>query len=202
MISRRSVLKSRCGRLRRADDQPSADFPFLPRVKREYSARTVDLVRPLHGDRHAGPIDVGLQETVGLGSRSGPVPASRFSPAERFGDYGVLSRGRIHNRGHLHGVIERHPGWNAFIAAHGQQFQRVEGVADFKQAKALGKIGILIGQQNSAHFRTVEDVDRFYNLGQRVSQLTYSGNRIGGGSSDPRDSGLSKYGAADRGAHE
>jgi membrane dipeptidase len=37
-------------------------------------------------------------------------------------------------------------------------------------------------------------VDRFYNLGQRVSQLTYSGNRIGGGSSDPWDSGLSSYG--------
>ena len=85
-------------------------------------------------------------------------------------------------------------GWNAFIAAHGEQFQRIEGVADFKKAKVLGKIGILIGQQNSAHFRTVEDVERFYNLGQRVSQLTYIGNRIGGGSSDPRDSGLSNYG--------
>jgi membrane dipeptidase len=84
-------------------------------------------------------------------------------------------------------------GWNAFIAAHGE-FQRIEGVAHFKQAKALGKVGILIGQQNSAHFRTVEDVDRFHNLGQRVSQLTYSGNTIGGGSSDPRDYGLSIYG--------
>jgi len=85
-------------------------------------------------------------------------------------------------------------GWNGFLAAHGEQFRRIERVADFKQAKALGKIGILIGEQNSAHFRTVEDVDRFYNLGQRVSQLTYSGNRIGAGSSDPRDSGLSQYG--------
>lgn len=85
-------------------------------------------------------------------------------------------------------------GWNAFIAVHGEQFQRIERVAHFKQAKALRKIGILIGQQNSAHFRTVEDVDRFNDLGQRVSQLTYSGNRIGGGSSDPRDYGLSKYG--------
>jgi len=93
-------------------------------------------------------------------------------------------------------------GWNGFLAAHGEQFRRIERVADFKQAKALGKIGILIGEQNSAHFRTVEDVDRFYNLGQRVSQLTYSGNRIGAGSSDPRDSGLSQYGVSDRGAHE
>jgi membrane dipeptidase len=85
-------------------------------------------------------------------------------------------------------------GWNAFLAAHADKFQRIESVAQFKDAKALGKIGILIGQQNSAHFRTVEDVDRFYDLGQRVSQLTYCGNRIGGGSSDPRDCGLSAYG--------
>jgi len=82
----------------------------------------------------------------------------------------------------------------AFVAAHRERFQRIENVQDFKQVKALGKIGILIGQQNSAHFRTVEDVDRFYNLGQRVSQLTYRGNKIGGGSSDRQDDGLSSYG--------
>ena len=72
----------------------------------------------------------------------------------------------------------------------------MECAADFERAKTLGKIGILIGQQNSAHFRTVEDVDRFYGLGQRVSQLTYRGNRIGGGSPDREDRGLSEYGAA------
>jgi membrane dipeptidase len=32
-------------------------------------------------------------------------------------------------------------------------------------------------------------------MGQRVSQLTYTGNRIGGGSSDPQDQGLSDFGA-------
>ena len=93
-------------------------------------------------------------------------------------------------------------GWNAFIAAHGEQFQRIERVAHLEQAKARGKIGILIGQQNSAHFRSVEDVDRFYNLGQRVSQLTYSGNRIGGGSSDPRDQWPQEIRRSDRGAYE
>jgi membrane dipeptidase len=72
----------------------------------------------------------------------------------------------------------------------------VERAADFARAKALGRIGILIGQQNSEHFRTVEDVDRFHSLGQRVSQLTYRSNRIGGGSGDPRDRSLSEYGAA------
>ena len=65
-----------------------------------------------------------------------------------------------------------------------------------ERAKASGRLGIVIGQQNSRHFRTVDDVDRFYNLGQRVSQLTYSGNKIGGGCSDLHDVGLSEYGAS------
>jgi membrane dipeptidase len=86
-------------------------------------------------------------------------------------------------------------GWNKFIASHSSEFLRVDCFADFERAKANGKIGIMIGQQNSRHFRTVEDVDKFYNLGQRVSQLTYDDNQIGGGSTDPRDPGLTEYGA-------
>ena len=73
-------------------------------------------------------------------------------------------------------------GWNEFIARHAGDFLRVDGPADFERVKATGKIGIVIGQQNSSHFRSVDDVDRFYKMGQRVSQLTYGPNRIGGGS--------------------
>lgn len=86
-------------------------------------------------------------------------------------------------------------GLNAFINAHPDRFFRVDGPADFERAKTLGKIGILIGQQNSKHFRTLDDVDCFYSLGQRVSQLTYVQNRIGGGSSDGLDIGLTPFGA-------
>ena len=49
-------------------------------------------------------------------------------------------------------------------------------------AKNSGKIGIIIGVQNSEHFRTPDDVDYFYMLGQRISLLTYnSRNLIGNG---------------------
>jgi membrane dipeptidase len=85
-------------------------------------------------------------------------------------------------------------GWAAFLDVHSDTFLRIDCAADLQRAKASGKIGIIVGQQNSAHFRSVEDVDRFYELGQRVSQLTYAPNRIGGGSSDPRDPGLTAYG--------
>jgi membrane dipeptidase len=86
--------------------------------------------------------------------------------------------------------------WNLFIAARPHQFLRIDSLDDLERVKNSGKIGILIGQQNSAHFRSVGDVDQFYQMGQRVSQLTYDPNRIGGGSSNPQDSGLTEYGAA------
>ena len=86
-------------------------------------------------------------------------------------------------------------GWNSFISAHEDKFLRVDRATDLERAKTLGKIGIVLGQQNSEHFRTVDDVDCFYSLGQRVSQLTYVRNRIGGGSSDVRDGGLTSFGA-------
>ncbi len=86
-------------------------------------------------------------------------------------------------------------GWNEFVAAHAGEFLRIDCADDLERAKSSGRLGIVIGQQNSLHFRTVEDVGFFYDLGQRVSQLTYDDNAIGGGSTDPRDIGLTAYGA-------
>jgi len=85
--------------------------------------------------------------------------------------------------------------WNYLIAKHPEYFIRVDGAGDLKQAKASGKIGILLGQQNSEHFRTVDDVNHFYALGQRLSLLSYGTNRIGGGSNAARDPGLSEFGS-------
>ena len=84
--------------------------------------------------------------------------------------------------------------WDNFITAHPADFLRIDCPGDVERAKASGKIGIVIGQQHSGHFRCVDDVDRFYQLGQRVSQLTYAHNELGGGSVDARDEGLSKFG--------
>lgn len=88
--------------------------------------------------------------------------------------------------------IER---WNYFIATHSNDFVRIDAPGDLVRAKREGKIGIVLGFQNSAHFKTVDDVDRFYALGQRISLVSYAGNRLGGGSADPRDSGLTDFGA-------
>lgn len=85
---------------------------------------------------------------------------------------------------------------NGFAAAR-EEFMRIDSADDFAKAKASGRIGLILGVQNSEHFRTLDDIATFYALGQRVSQLTYNTrNFIGNGSTERRDEGLSDYGLA------
>ena len=85
--------------------------------------------------------------------------------------------------------------WNGFIASNGDFFTRVDSAADLKRVKKSGKIGVILGIQNSEHFRRPDDVDLFRGLGQRVSQLTYNArNLIGNGATERRDEGISDFG--------
>jgi len=85
--------------------------------------------------------------------------------------------------------------WNGFIAGNGDYFTRIDSAPDLKRVKKSGKIGVILGLQNSEHFRRPEDVDLFRGLGQRVSQLTYNArNLIGNGSTERRDEGISDFG--------
>jgi membrane dipeptidase len=85
--------------------------------------------------------------------------------------------------------------WNGFIANDTEHFMRIDSPADLKRVKSSGKIGMLLGLQNSEHFRRPDEVDFFRGLGQRVSQLTYnSRNLIGNGSTERRDEGISDFG--------
>jgi membrane dipeptidase len=87
--------------------------------------------------------------------------------------------------------------WNGFIANHDERLMRIDSVADFDRVKKSGKLGILLGLQNSDQFRNAADVDFFRGLGQRVSQLTYNArNLIGNGSTERRDEGISDFGVA------
>jgi membrane dipeptidase len=193
MVSRRSILKGAALCLG-APMINRGRFSLFAQNETEYSARTVDLVRSSTVIDMLGLLTLDYRKLSAWETNPGQFRQADFL---RLRDSGItvfhpavgFTAGDIYTES-LRDII----GWNAFIAAHGEQFQRIERVADVEQAKARGKIGILIGEQNSAHFRSVEDVDRFYNLGQRVSQLTYSDNKIGGGCSDQRDCGLSEYG--------
>jgi membrane dipeptidase len=84
--------------------------------------------------------------------------------------------------------------WNTFLARFPHRFLRIDTPADIERARASNRIGVILGLQNSSHFRTLEDVDSFLAMGQRISQLTYLDNALGGGSETPAR-GLSDYGA-------
>jgi membrane dipeptidase len=94
-------------------------------------------------------------------------------------------------------VLQFFASWNSFLANGQDYFMRIDSVADLKRVKQSGKLGIILGVQNSEQFRRPDDVDFFRGLGQRVSQLTYNArNLIGNGSTERRDEGISDFGVS------
>jgi membrane dipeptidase len=85
--------------------------------------------------------------------------------------------------------------WNRLIARHADYFLRVDGPGDLVRAKQDGRIGIILGMQDANHLRSVDDVDAFYKMGQRLTQLTYnSANNLGNGCRVSQDKGLTAFG--------
>lgn len=85
--------------------------------------------------------------------------------------------------------------WNGFIAGHADAFTRIDDARDFARARESRRVGIALTFQDATHFRTPDDIEAFWGMGQRISQLTYNfNNRIGSGFLEERDGGLSVFG--------
>ena len=85
--------------------------------------------------------------------------------------------------------------WNSFVALYPQWLMRINNAADMARAHQQGKLGILYGLQTSAQFQGVDDVNRCYGLGQRVSQLSYNfRSLVADGAFEPNDGGVSEFG--------
>jgi membrane dipeptidase len=160
----------------------------------EYSTRAIDLMR------RAVVID--MLSPFSIGSTSWLSRPDTFTPAalQRFKDSGI----NVFHIGVGLGGLDPYlttlrfvASWNGFLAAHDEHLMRVDSAADLERVKASGKIGVLLGLQNSEHFRSPADVDFFHGLGQRVSQLTYNTrNLIGNGATERRDDGISDFGVS------
>ncbi len=123
--------------------------------------------------------------------------AGSFSPEdwETYRSSGIDVFGLGHSAGTYEGAIKWFADWNGFLAQYDQWFMRVDDVQDIDRLRGNDRVGVLLTFQNSDHFRSTRDVDTFFALGQRVSQLTYNyQNRIGAGFLETRDSGLSVFG--------
>lgn len=87
-------------------------------------------------------------------------------------------------------------GWSLLLGSSVCRLARVETAADLRRIPQTGRIGVIVGFQNSSHFRAASDVARYFRAGQRVSQLTYNeNNRLGTGCHARLDRGLSGFGA-------
>ena len=165
-------------------------------ARRAYSARTVDLVRESVVIDMLGLLTLDWAKLDRWQREAGAFDSGAFQKLSESGVTVFHPAVDLHAPRPFEAIRDWAVNWNAFIGRYPDDFLRVDGPADFAHAKSGGKAGIILGLQNSDHFRTVEDVAFFYGLGQRVSQLTYnSQNSIGAGCGVAHDSGLTDYGA-------
>ena len=198
-LTRRSVLRTSAAA---AAGDLAAPFINLGRYRvfaqspSTYSARAIKLVSESIVVDMLSPLSIGPNEQKWMKDPDSFTAAD----LQRFKDSGITSfhiaRGTGGPDAHER-TLWFLSGFNGFVAARSDAFARIDSVDDFARTKASGKIGILLGVQNSEHFRTPDDVAAFHALGQRVSQLTYnSRNLIGNGSTERRDEGLSDFGVS------
>ncbi len=167
-------------------------YPVGPSGKR-YSKRAVDLVRSSLVIDMLAPIKIDFSPDFYA------KPLSAKGEAE-FRASGITG---FHHAVGLGGTNAREQAltyfaiWGNFIARNAHVFVAVDKAADLVRAKRDGKAAIIMGVQNADHFFRVDDVKFFYELGQRCAQLTYnSQNRIGSGSTERVDGGITDFGVS------
>lgn len=86
--------------------------------------------------------------------------------------------------------------WKSLFHLNSDLITQVHTVADIHQAKRDGKIGIVLGWQNSSGYGDrVEAVRFFADLGVRIVQMTYNtANSIACGCYESKDGGLTDFG--------
>ena len=86
--------------------------------------------------------------------------------------------------------------WKRLFRENDDLIMQVYDVNDIWVAREAGKVGIILGWQNSSGFGDyIDSVALFSELGIRVVQLTYNtANSVGAGCYESRDFGLTDYG--------
>lgn len=92
--------------------------------------------------------------------------------------------------------VQRIAGWLDRIEQYPDAFRQVRTIADLRDAKGTGRLGIVLGFQDTTPFeRDVSNVDTFLHLGVKVTQLTYNvRNLVGDGCLEPANGGLTRFG--------
>lgn len=86
--------------------------------------------------------------------------------------------------------------WKQWFREHGDLITQVYDVSDIARAKSEGRVGIILGWQNSVGFgEDLRRVPLFRELGLRVVQFTYhTANMAGSGCLESADRGMTDFG--------
>jgi membrane dipeptidase len=200
LMTRREMLKQAAGASAAMVAAPTINrgrfrlFAYSPTT---YSARAIELMKRATVIDMLSPFLI----SPSRGAKWFSNPDS-FTPADlqRYKESGInifhVAVGTGGRDAHL-GTLRFIAAWNSFLSNHDQHLMRVDSPADLERVKGSGKVGVLLGVQNSEHFQSADDVNLFHGLGQRVSQLTYNTrNLIGNGATERRDEGLSDFGVS------
>ena len=200
VLSRRMALKAMAGSCAAVLVAPMLNrgrFRLFAQSAREYSARAIALVQ------RSTVVDMLSVFTLNFPLQDKWVADPESFTADQFQRFRDSGINVFHPAVGLGGTdayataLQWFAGWNGFLAGNDDRLMRIDSGADFGRVKTSGKIGVILGLQNAAHFRRPDDVNLFRGLGQRVAQLTYnSRNLIGNGSTERRDEGLSDFGVA------
>src|SRR6185369_10685921 len=199
-LTRRELLKSAAGAGFAAFAAPMINrghYRLFAASPKEYSSRAIELVTRSTVIDMLSPFTLNFTKQAKWYANPESFTTADLQP---FKDSGInvfhIGVGMGGPDAYLE-VLKFFASWNGLIADHTDHLMRIDSAADLDRVKRSGKIGVLLGLQNSEQFRTLADVNFFHGIGQRVSQLTYNArNMIGNGSTERRDEGISDFGAA------
>ena len=200
MLTRRELLRTTAGALVGVAAAPMVNrgrFRLFADSPAEYSGRAIELMRRATVIDMLSPLLINFQKFGQWVSNPERFTAAELAPYKQSGiNVFHIAVGIGGTEAYLN-VLRFMAAWDGFLAHHDAIFLRIDSPARLEAVKSSGKIGIILGLQNAEHFRNADDVDYFWGLGQRVSQLTYNTRTlIGNGSTERRDDGISDFGVA------
>ncbi len=202
-MSRREVLGAMAGAAGMAIAAPTLNlgrFRLFAHSPQEYSTRCIELVRGSIVIDMLSPLSINRETQARWGpGLDGFTAADReeFAGSEIDVFHIAVGVGGRTSQEAYDAALGFVATYNAIIANRPDAFMRIDSAGDLDRVQGSGRSGVLIGIQNSSHFRSADDVTAFHALGQRVSQLTYnSRNMIGNGSTERIDGGISDFGVS------
>jgi membrane dipeptidase len=191
LMSRRQALTAAAGAALAAPHIARAAFQVSPFSGKTYSKRAVELVKSSVVVDMLAPIKIDFDPSFYAKPMSDQMAA----------DFRASGLSAIHHAVGIGGPTAKEQAlsffaiWGNYVARNSDVLTGVDKFADILEAKKDGKVAVIMGLQNADHFLRAADVKSFYEMGQRCAQLTYnSQNRIGSGSTDRVDGGVSDFG--------